>query len=133
MSPARWFFVPLYVISHTVGFVFALVPALMFLNYATKRQESQRLHQQKIAMILAQLSSPNPPSWPGNAGEISRKLGRGISLTPWAAWYERMKELSPDESFLSDLKEKLPPPPAPALVDPTPEVANRRSLPPPYP
>jgi len=44
MSPARWFFVPFIVIAHIVGFIFALVPALIFMNYAVKQMAYRKRH-----------------------------------------------------------------------------------------
>jgi hypothetical protein len=38
MSPARWFTVPYFVMSHFIGGIFAFPLALMFLNYAVKRR-----------------------------------------------------------------------------------------------
>jgi hypothetical protein len=44
MSPARWFLVPFILLAEVMGFIFAVVPALMFLNYAVKRIARSKQH-----------------------------------------------------------------------------------------
>ena len=37
MSPARWFFLPYFILTHMIGGIFAFPLALMTMNYAYKR------------------------------------------------------------------------------------------------
>ena len=56
-SPARWFFLSYYVLLHFVGEIFAFPFALMFMNYAVKKNHTL-LKSKPISFNLREF-------WPG--------------------------------------------------------------------